>query len=121
MNADKSYEELMMRALVTAGLVSTMVPDEVESIKEGRGMFDLEMPNGGLVDSRWMFPVSIYKGLAHVAARKAVGEGLTSEELEELNHVQAVWKSMSAAFTNGDDFDSWLDAFGKDQLPDGMV
>ena len=118
-NKNKSYEELFMRALVTAGVISSLVPGEVENIEKGHGIFDVEM-NGTIVDTRTLFPLPIYKSLAHIAARKAKGEGLTSEDMEQMTQMGAMWTSMSAAWKNGDDFDSWLKAFGKDRLPENM-
>lgn len=120
MNKNKSYEELFMRAFVTAGVVASLIPSEIENIEKGYGLYDVEV-NGMIVDTRTLFPLPIYKGLAHIAARKAKGEGLTHEEIAEMNQMGAVWESMSAAWKNGNDFDSWLKEFGKDRLPEGMT
>ena len=96
---NRSFQDLATRATVTWTAVSMLADKENEYIDRGLGVFESENSKGEVVDNRYTYPLSLYKGLSRLVAYHRKGEEPPANVLEEMKQDLAVWKTMSEVFT----------------------
>lgn len=97
-NKNRTFTDLAARATVTWTFVSMMADKEEENIERGLGVYETENSKGEIVDNRYTYPLSLYKGLARMVAYHRQGETPPQNEWEELQRDLQVWKTINQVF-----------------------
>ena len=98
---ERGYVELGTRAALAWGMVGAMVPDQIEGIKNGLDMFDVQDKDTGVItDIRYTFPFSLFYGAARIIAYKREDKEPPQSELEAFTDSINVFKNVYD-FVNG--------------------